>query len=352
MKILYFSNGYTPHDQRFLSAIVEGGHEALFLRLNENAKSDTRPVPLGVRVLSGSIESMVAQEHPDLVHAGPLHTCAYLAAKSGFHPLVAMSWGSDILREARRGWLAHRRTRFALRHADAAIGDCDAVRQAVKSYGVADERIVTFPWGIDLDRFSPRLGDGGLRAELGWQDKFVLLHLRSWEPLYDPLTVARAFVVAARQNPNLRLLMPGAGSLAPKIWRVFERAGLFDRIHLPGAVAYAKLPAYYRSADLYVSASLSDGSSVSLMEALACGLPALVSDIPSNREWVQASSQGWLFPVKSLTALAEAMLAAASSKDLSRMSAQARKIAEQRADWSRNRQALFSAYELALRGGH
>ena len=52
----------------------------------------------------------------------------------------------------------------------------------------------------------------------------------------------------------------------------------------------------YRAADLYLSASHSDGSSVSLMEALGCGLPVLVSDIPGNREWVTDGEQGWLFP--------------------------------------------------------
>lgn len=351
MKILYFSNGYTPHDHRFLSAIVEGGHEALFLRLNERAVSDTRPIPDDVRNVSGGVHTVIEREHPDLVHAGPLHTCAFLAGQTGFRSLVAMSWGSDILWTARRFWFARRRTRFALQHADAVIGDCDAVRQAVKGYGVADERIVTFPWGIDLDRFSPRLSDGGLRAKLGWQDKFVLLHLRSWEPLYDPLTVARAFVAAAQQNASLRLLMPGAGSLAPKIRRVFAQAGFLDRVHLPGAVAYAELSGYYRSADLYLSASLSDGSSVSLMEALACGLPALVSDIPSNREWVQPA-HGWLFPPEDDAALSAAILAAAASSDRAKMATAARKFAEQRADWTRNKHQLFAAYDLALKGAH
>lgn len=351
MKILYFSNGFTPHDHRFLSAIVEGGHEARFLRLNESAVSDSRPIPAGVRNASGTVQAVINREHPDLVHAGPLHTCAYLAAKTGSRPLVAMSWGSDILWTARRNWLARRRMRFALQRADAVIGDCDAVRHAVKGYGIADERIVTFPWGIDLQKFSPQASDDGLRAKLGWKDKFVLLHLRSWEPVYDPLTMARGFVAAAQQNANLRLLMPGAGSLAPKIRRVFERAGLLDRVHLPGAVAYNDLPAYYRSADLYVSASLSDGSSVSLMEALGCGLPALVSDIPSNREWVQAA-HGWLFPLKDETALSAAMLAAAAKSDRANIARAARKVAEQRADWTRSKQQLFAAYDLALKGAH
>ena len=69
-------------------------------------------------------------------------------------------------------------------------------------------------------------------------------------------------------------------------------------------------PGFYRSADLYLSASHSDGSSVSLMEALACGRPVLVSDIPGNREWIENSPAGWLFPDGDDAALAEGILKA------------------------------------------
>jgi glycosyltransferase involved in cell wall biosynthesis len=349
MKILYFSRGYTPHDHRFLSAIAEGGYETFFLR-QSRAASETRSLPKGARDVSGELKDVLAEVKPDLIHAGPLPGPGYLAAKCSFHPLVLMSWGSDILWDARHNPLTSRRVRYALGRANAVIGDCEAVRQAAGALGVPDGRIVIFPWGIDLEIFTPRGGDGGLRARLGWQDKFVILHMRSWEPLYDPLTVARGFVRAARRNTSLRLLMPGDGSLAAKLRRVFERAGVLDRVHLPGQISQDDLPGYYRTADAYISASQSDGSSVSLMEALASGLPALVSDIPGNREWMRSGKQGWLFPVKDETALADLMLQAAESSQREEMRAQARLVAVARADWNQNKQGLFQAYSLALEG--
>lgn len=349
MKILYFSRSYTPHDHRFLSAIVDAGHEAFFLRL-QNAATEDRSLPNGVNEISGKLETVTAKVEPDLIHAGPLPTCGYLAAKSGFHPLVLMSWGSDILWEARRNPFARARTRFALNKADVVIGDCQAVRDAVIAFGVSHERIVTFPWGIYLARFTPDGGDGGLRAKLGWQNNFVLLHLRSWEPLYDPLTVARAFVLAAKQEPNLRLLMPGAGSLEAKIRRVFARGGVLDRVHMLGQIPQAELPNYYRASDIYISASQSDGSSVSLMEALACGLPVLVSDTPGNREWVQEGKQGWLFRTGEYKQLAILELNAVRDKNLNNIGRAARVSAEKKADWDRNKKELLSAYSRVIKG--
>src|SRR3989304_6107764 len=186
MRILYFSRGYTPHDHRFLSAITEAGHEAVFLRLNPDSATETRRLPKGVKPVRGSLRTVISQVKPDLVHAGPLPDCGYLAAKSGFHPLVQMSWGSDLLWAAKRDSGARHRMCVAIENADVVIGDCKAVRQAATKFGAHTSRIVTFPWGVDLTRFKPVGGDGGIRARLSWQKNFILLPLRAWEPPYDP----------------------------------------------------------------------------------------------------------------------------------------------------------------------
>lgn len=347
MKILYFSRAYTPHDYRFLSTIVENGHKTFFLPLENKKPSERRPLPKNVRQLSGSLKEVIEKIKPDLIHAGPLTDCGYQVAKSGFHPFIAMSWGSDILWEAERSSIARKRAGLSLGQADLVIGDCQSVETAVLKMGVSKERIVTFPWGVDLEKFQPKGDDGGLRSKLGWQAKFVILHLRAWETLYDPITVIRAFVKAARENPKLRLLMPGRGSLLTKVKREVEKTEMKDRVHFPGQIYQKELPNYFRAADIYLSASLSDGSSVSLMEALACGVPALVSDIPGNREWVKPGGQGWLFPVKNEVRLAELILVASASRELKEMGIRSRKTAEQRANWNKNKKLLNEAYKLA-----
>ncbi|RME91416.1 MAG: glycosyltransferase [Anaerolineae bacterium] len=102
-------------------------------------------------------------------------------------------------------------------------------------------------------------------------------------------------------------------------------------------------------ADLYISPSHIDGSSVSLMEALACGLPCLVSDIPANKEWVTDGVNGYLFPDGDADALAEAIERAMAQRErLAEMGRAARQVAEARADWTKNAQTLLRAYEQTL----
>jgi glycosyltransferase involved in cell wall biosynthesis len=257
-----------------------------------------------------------------------------------------MSWGSDILYYAKRNPFVRAKISYSLKKADALICDCETVRSAAEQLGYENDRAVIFPWGVDLDRFSPRRGESKLRANLGWQNAFVIVHLRSWEQLYDPETSLRGFLLAAKREPRLRLLLPGAGSFAQRLRKLLAGSGLADRVHLPGRVSQDALPDFYRAADLYLSASRSDGSSVSLMEALACGLPALVTDIASNREWVSVKN-GWTFRPGHAEELADKIVEI-SKTDLKQYSKQARKIAEHKADWQKNKLGLTRAYDLAL----
>jgi L-malate glycosyltransferase len=347
MRILYFSQSFNPHDHRFLKALVAKGNQVSFLQLD----SEKVAVPKGVRQIEweGSLKRAISKIKPEVIHAGPLPTCGYLAAKSGFRPLVTMSWGWDVLWSARRSLTEKRRIVTALRHADSVITDCAPVTRQVIRMGVSSKKVVSFPWGVDLKKFHPEKSQNGLRRELDWQDKFVVLHLRKLEKLYDPETAAKAFIRATKVNPDIRLLMPGSGSLVEKLKTLFHRNGLLDRVFMPGPVDQISLPDYYRSADLYLSCSKSDGSSVSLMEAMACGLPALVSDIPGNREWVRAGRHGWMAEVGNEREFAEKILLAASGKkDLGKIGKAARKAAEKKADWNLNQKGLVRAYHVAL----
>jgi glycosyltransferase involved in cell wall biosynthesis len=364
MRVLYFSRGYTPHDHRFLAALAGTEHEIHFLPLLEApAALEARPLPEGVRrhpsLLGGagrvalfpsaiaSLKARLRAIEPDLVHAGPIQQSAFLTALAGFKPLVAMSWGSDLLRGARRGagrWAAT----LTLRRSDAFVCDCRTVRSSAIQLGADREKIVVFPWGVDLGYFSPRARDG-LRERLGWGDSFVLLSTRSWERGYGVEIVVKAFLQAASTIPDLRLLMLGDGSLRPRILRMLTEGGAAGRAHLPGQVGYRDLPAYYAAADLYVSASRSDGSSVSLLEAMACGRPALVSDIPGNREWVEPEAEGWWFRDGDAQDLARGIQEAHRRRgDLPQHGAQARKTVQARADWGKNFPLLLHAYQIAL----
>jgi glycosyltransferase involved in cell wall biosynthesis len=370
LRVLYFSRDYTPHDYRFLSALGGTEHRVFYLRLEQRGHAlEDRSLPPqvehvvweggreparfwdGPRLLAG-LKRVIDHLKPDLILAGPLQRPAFLAALAGFKPLVSISWGYDLLFDASKNSCWSWMTRFTLKRSAVMVGDCETIRDLAISYGMPGERIVTFPWGVDLAHFSPANDlTGSSHTHTPDRQPFTLLCTRSWEPIYGVDVIARAFVIAAQQNPGLRLVMLGNGSQAALLRQVFLSGGVDEQVVFPGHVSYADLPEFYRSADLYISASHSDGTSISLLEALACGKPALVSDIPGNREWIEPGVNGWWFTDHDAGELAQLILEAyKTAQDRSSwhaMSMAARRTAEQRGDWTRNFQKLLVAFDLA-----
>jgi len=371
MRILYFTRDYTPHDHRFLSALAKAGQQVYYLRLeNRGHSQEDRALPGEVEQVQWAggdgqaslkdgprmlfdLKRVLRRIQPDLVQSGPLQTAAFLVALSGYHPLVSMSWGYDLLFDAHRSKAWEWATRYTLRHSAAMVGDCQTIRQLAIGHGMPDERIVTFPWGVDLSQFKPAGEASSKRIfenESG-QEAFVVLSTRTWEPLYGVDILAQAFARVAHDRPQMRLVMLGNGSLAPRLRAIFQGGQVLEQVVFPGQISQDDLPRYYQSADVYLSASHSDGTSISLLEAMACGCPVLLSDIPGNREWITPGEQGWLFPDGSVDGLARALEQAYDARqDLPRMGRAARLLAEQRADWETNFQELFRAYRIALPG--
>lgn len=366
MKVLYFTRGFTPHDRRFLEALARTHHSIDYLPLLGGlSKGVQAELPENVTAHAALLDAKrlfwyrfpeavrkfqtrVDQINPDLVHAGPIHLSARIAAMAGFHPLVTMSWGSDLLWETRKPWTALM-ARFVLRRSDAFVGDCQAVKQASIRFGMDEDRIVLFPWGTDLKHFTPGGGEK-VRADLGWEDDFILLSTRSFEPIYGVDLIVKAFIRAAPEQRALKLLLLGEGSQRSVFENWLDAAGLESRVHFAGAVSRERLPDYYRAADLYLSASYSDGSSVSLLEAMACGTPALASDIPGNKEWVEPETNGWLFERGKVDALVAGITSALERQEqLEAMGRAGRSVAEQRADWGENFPKLIGAYKIAVR---
>jgi glycosyltransferase involved in cell wall biosynthesis len=201
---------------------------------------------------------------------------------------------------------------------------------------------------VDLQSFGAKPSDRRLE---GIDRKSITLFCnRTWEEIYGVDVLAKAFVKVAATNPNLNLILLGGGSQGPRIRQILMSGGVLDRVHFGGHVTQADLPRWYHRGDIYVSPSHVDGSSVSLMEALASGLPCLVSDIPGNQEWIVDGENGWLFRDGNVDDLVEKISSAIKKRrSFKKIGESARKTAEQKADWKKNFGKLLETYNVIAR---
>jgi glycosyltransferase involved in cell wall biosynthesis len=364
LNLLYISHGHTTHDRRFLRAFAEAGYRVSHLRWR-GERPDRDEALQGVRVLGWpgdrrplktpldfflrclALRRVIAEVRPQVIMAGPVQDCAFAVAWAGFKKLVAMSWGSDLLAVAGRTLWTRSVTKYALSRSAGAFGDCQAVRERIQAYSsLADGQIVTFPWGIDLSRFSSRASSLPLRRDLAWVGHPVVISTRTWEPIYAIDVLIRAFAMVLRDHPQTRLLLLGTGSQEPVVRGLISSLGLEHAVHAPGRMDQERLPEYLCLADVYVSSALSDGTSVSLLEAMACGLPVVVTRCPGNLEWIEDRKNGWLAVPGDPSSLAAALKEALA--DPARPFRAAREnleLVRNRADWGKNVPQLFRLLE-------
>ena len=365
MKVLYFSDNASDHNRRFLQKLAESELEVWFLdptseRLPENWLPDrvhwirTRQRigrdadPLAFAGFLTEFQDRLNEIRPELVHAGPTHNCGYVTALSNFHPWLLMSWGSDVLYQADLGPQWRQATEFALASADGFFCDCDAVRARAKQLAdLPDGRIVQLPWGIRKGSFAPDGAGPGEVESAREPGTRVILSTRSWEPLYGINVLLEAFRLAYSADSRLRLLLLGAGSEAVRVQEFIAANGLQRVVRIPGYIGRHDMPKWFRAADVYVSCARSDGTSISLLEAMATGLPVVVTDIPANREWLVEGQNGWLASVDSAEEFADRLLRATRLAPEQRrlFSQRNQRIVEDRADWDRNFSRLLKMYE-------
>lgn len=367
MKVLYFSRAYTTHDRRFLQKITERiGATVYYVQLEDDGVNyENRPLPAGVEKvpwaggtkcygtpdkflgLLADLDSAIRTIRPDTIQAGPVLSCALMVALLGFRPLLTVSWGSDILFETDltewNKWAA----RFTLERTDLFICDCLPVKEKAQRIArLPDERVIMLPWGIDLKRYvrdEMRRESG--RAALGWRDSCVVVSTRTWDAGYGIDHVVEVFADAYRSNSALRLLLLGSGPAERGIFQRIDCLGLADVVHCPGRVTEEEVVEQLLLSDIYVCCTPSDGTSISLLEAMAMRLPVLVADNVGNGQWITDGINGRLATAGDLHQYAAVLLE--MSRDLAariRMGEAGRTIVEERADWDKNVELLFAGY--------
>jgi glycosyltransferase involved in cell wall biosynthesis len=242
--------------------------------------------------------------------------------------------------------------RFTLSHADLITCDAQTVKSRLLEFAPRNPNDITvFPWGIDLSLFRP---DRARRIETRRQldlddDAEVIISTRWLAPLYGVDDLLRALRPVFSARPKAIALIAGDGPQRAELELLARSLGIEHRVKFLGAIANSDLPAYLNGADLYVSASHSDGTSLSLLEAMGCGLPLVVTDIDSIREWVVENENGLIAPIGDPEKLAAALGNAFSDSTMMKLaSANNLQQAIVRADWGLNFSRLEVIYHQLM----
>jgi len=284
VRIATLSNAAVLHTQRWVRHFRAQGHEVRLWSL-EAGPADLEARPLPSAALPGlfryplaapALRRELAAFAPDLVDAHFVPNYGLLGALAGRSPLSVCAWGSDLLVGLRTSAWRRARARFVLRHADLVLADAANLAAAALALGAEPARVHALPWGVPRARFHPR----------GTRVAGRLLSSRMHEPIYDLTAVIEGLAPLFHRHPHLSLHLAGDGSLRGELERLAAARLPAGRFRFLGRLDPDALAGELAAAEFYLSASLSDSTSLSLLEAMASGALPVVSDLPGNREWV------------------------------------------------------------------
>ncbi len=234
------------------------------------------------------IKKLIREIKPDILHSHYVTSYGSLGVLSGFHPFVLTAWGSDILLAPQKFLPSKLSVKLYLKKADLITCDAKHMKEAIIRLGADEKKIEVINFGIDTEKFKPSSKNDTLIKKLGLTDEKIIISLRNLDPIYDIKTLIASIPAVVENHPNTKFVIVGQGSQEEELKNLAKDLRILDKTIFIGAVPNGEIPSYLRISDIYVSTSPCDGGiASSTAEAMASGLPVIVTNIGDNKEWVQ-----------------------------------------------------------------
>lgn len=367
LRLAFLGDPSSVHLRRWLGSFVSRGHAVALLEPSgSQADADMpagverlpfRPLParlspVGVLAARADLRRAVRAWRPDIVHAHYARRPAWHAWLSGRRPYLVTVWGSDVLVTGAMTGVGRLATRLALRDAAVVTAATGQLARAAIALGARRERVRAAELGVDTERYRPGPGDDALREVLGVGSARVVLSPRVLAPVYR-----HEVVIEALADLPGDVVVLSTGMLADPVERARLEAraadiGVSDRWHILPAMGDERMAQLYRLAEVVVSVPESDAMPQSVLEAMATGRPAVVSDLPDAREWLADLTPELIVPVGDAAATSAALRTALARPEPARLALgdRLRQRVVDRADAGRSLDLVETWYhELAAR---
>ncbi len=264
-----------------------------------------------------TVRQLHAEQPIDLIDAHYVYPDGYAAmllAERLKLPVVITARGTDINLFSRMP-LIRPLIRNALARADGVMVVSEALKRRIIELGVEENKIAVIRNGVDREVFYPR-NQTEARRKLGLDlQSRIIVSVAALVPLkgVDRLIDAMALMRNSMWDANAKLYVIGEGPQRAALESRIARHGLADRAFLVGQRPQSELAEWYSAADLFCLASHREGCPNVVIEAMACGLPVVASDVGGVGELISKQNYGCALPSPSADKFAEAIMAALSA---------------------------------------
>lgn len=288
---------------------------------------------------------------PDFVHLHAQHYYSPAIILPGI-PFILTSWGTEVLTLPNENILIKILAKTATAKASKVTVDANCLRDIWARMGVPKSKLEVIPFGVDLKIFNPQVDGSEIRERLQIQNNdIVLISTRAlYNHHYNVECFVKAIPLILKAYSNAKFIIKGSGPLEGYLRNLARKLDISEYVRFVGIVPHAEMAKYLAVADIYISTCFVDTTSVSLLEAMACGLAPIVTDTAGNRDWITNGENGLLFPPKNPIALAEKAIQLIEHEDLRKsFGKRCFQMVKQKASWKDCVSKMERIYQLLLR---
>jgi len=307
---------------------------------------------LAFALLFGGIftKRIIKKIKPDILHAVEVDE-GLCGALSGFHPFVMTPNGSDLLVYANKYAFVRWMFKYIFRRADAVTSDSIPLQKSSATLGAVKDKNYIIQWGVDLSQFNTQVDRGRVREKYGLGDSPLILSSRALAPNYNVDTILRCIPEVLKEAPSAKIMLVyGFLDKENEMKKLAADLGVADSTIFVGPVDYQEMPYFVAAADICVSVPSSDSSPRAVYEAMACGVPSVISNLPWTKDFIIPEQNALLVPVKDHRKLTAAILRLLTGKELRKKIKEANlKLVDEKLNYHKHMAKMESIYQSLCR---
>lgn len=360
MKVLLLSDPGSIHTIRWARALSEKSIDLYVYGFSSFNKNDYEGYPITVRSenfgsgmidklryvsVLGKVKKIIRQFKPDIVHAHYASSYGLIGALTGFKPLIISVWGTDVFDFPKRSVFFRFILQKNLAAASRIFSTSIVMAKETQQYIDKSRTVDITPFGIDLDRFSPK-------KSLMERRGITIGTVKTLSLNYGIDVLIQAFSILSRKYPQqgLKLVIGGDGADKTYFQSLVNELGLQKSVEFLGKIVHDKVPDVLNNLDIFAALSDNESFGVAVIEASACELPVVVTDVGGLPEVVEENVTGLIVPKRNAQAAAAAFEKLLLNPTLRKnMGRAGRERVWRYYHWDRNVEAVVRLYNEVLK---
>ncbi len=351
MNIAVLSAANSSHTVKIVNSLALRGHQITLYSLPEHRDEDGEIDPrVSIVYLPHQsyskdhkiLRQQLVQSGAQVLYAHYATGYGLLSRKTKFQPTVLAVWGSDVYEFPYKSPVHRYLLKKNLAFPKVIFSTSHAMARQTKQF--TRKPMVITPFGVDVDAFCPC-------EETREEDTIRFGYLKTIAPVYGTKDLIHAFGLLTQRLPNLslRLDLYGGGEQLEEMKGLATDLGLSESVTFHGRLPHEQAPAVLRQMDVLCVPSLRESFGVSAVEAMACGIPCIVSMADGLQEVTVDGVTGLSVPCGDANALCDAMEKLALDADLRHQMGKAgRQHVLEQYDWQKNVTIIEQALQDAL----